>query len=204
MKFDWKNYSLEDVCERIYSGGTPSTKHSDYWNGELKWLSSGETSQRFIYDTERKITQRGVENSSTKLATKGCTVIATAGQGYTRGQASFLMTDTYMNQSVSYVKSKLDSKSLHVYIIGNGNTVIEQYPSATSKVSKGDKVFIKTNGTEITLPDMNGWSKKEVQAYASLSGIKLVIEGTSGHVTSQSVASGSIVHSGDEVTITLS
>ena len=109
-----------------------------------------------------------------------------------------------MNQSVSYVKSKLDSKSLHVYIIGNGNTVIEQYPSATSKVSKGDKVFIKTNGTEITLPDMNGWSKKEVQAYASLSGIKLVIEGTSGHVTSQSVASGSIVHSGDEVTITLS
>ena len=112
--------------------------------------------------------------------------------------------DSYMNQSVSYVKSKLDSKSLHVYIIGNGNTVIEQYPSATSKVSKGDKVFIKTNGTEITLPDMNGWSKKEVQAYASLSGIKLVIEGTSGHVTSQSVASGSIVHIGDEVTITLS
>lgn len=126
MKFDWKNYSLEDVCERIYSGGTPSTKHSDYWNGELKWLSSGETSQRFIYDTERKITQRGVENSSTKLATKGCTVIATAGQGYTRGQASFLMTDTYMNQSVIACKAK-ENIILPLYLYYNLDNRYEEF-----------------------------------------------------------------------------
>ncbi len=100
MKSEWKKHTLEEVCSRIYSGGTPSTRHPEYWNGDLKWLSSGETSQRFIYDTERKITQKGVDNSSTKLAGKGCTVIATAGQGYTRGQASYLMIDTYMNQSV--------------------------------------------------------------------------------------------------------
>lgn len=126
MKFDWKNYSLEDVCERIYSGGTPSTKHSDYWNGELKWLSSGETSQRFIYDTERKITQRGVENSSTKLATKGCTVIATAGQGHTRGQASFLMTDTYMNQSVIACKAK-ENIILPLYLYYNLDNRYEEF-----------------------------------------------------------------------------
>lgn len=100
MKYELKKYTLEDVCLRIYSGGTPSTQHPEYWNGNLNWLSSGETSQRFIYNTERTITQEGVENSSTKLAHKGSTVIATAGQGYTRGQASFLMIDTYMNQSV--------------------------------------------------------------------------------------------------------
>lgn len=100
MKSEWKKYTLDEVCSRIYSGGTPSTRHPEYWNGDLKWLSSGETSQRFIYDTERTITQEGVDNSSTKLAKKGCTVVATAGQGYTRGQASFLMIDTYMNQSV--------------------------------------------------------------------------------------------------------
>lgn len=105
MKSEWKKYTLEDVCEKIYSGGTPSTKHPEYWNGDIKWLSSGETSQRFVYDTERKITQLGVDNSSTKLATKGCTVVATAGQGYTRGQASYLMTDTYMNQSVIACKA---------------------------------------------------------------------------------------------------
>ena len=100
MKSNWKTYDLETVCSRIYSGGTPSTRHPEYWNGNYKWLSSGETSQRFIYDTDRTITQAGVENSSTKLAHKGCTVVATAGQGYTRGQASYLMIDTFMNQSV--------------------------------------------------------------------------------------------------------
>lgn len=105
MRSEWKKYALEDVCEKIYSGGTPSTKHPEYWDGNIKWLSSGETSQRFVYDTERKITQLGVDNSSTKKATKGCTVIAIAGQGHTRGQASFLMTDTYMNQSVIACKA---------------------------------------------------------------------------------------------------
>jgi len=100
MKSNWEILTLENVCSRIYSGGTPSTKHPEYWNGNIKWLSSGETAQRFIYDTDRKIIQLGVDNSSTKLAKAGSTVIATAGQGFTRGQASFLMTDTYMNQSV--------------------------------------------------------------------------------------------------------
>ncbi|MCR5660689.1 MAG: restriction endonuclease subunit S [bacterium] len=100
MKHGWKQYTLSEVCSRIYSGGTPSTRHPEYWNGNIKWLSSGETSQRFIYDTERTITQEGVDNSSTKLAKKGCTVVATAGQGHTRGQASYLMTDTFINQSV--------------------------------------------------------------------------------------------------------
>ena len=126
MKSEWQSYSLDDVCVKIYSGGTPSTKHSDYWNGNLKWLSSGETSQRFIYDTERKITQKGVENSSTKLATKGCTVIATAGQGYTRGQASFLMTDTYMNQSVIACKAK-ENLILPLYLYYNLDSRYEEF-----------------------------------------------------------------------------
>ena len=123
---EWKNYTLEEVCERIYSGGTPSTKHEEYWNGDIKWLSSGETSQRFIYDTERKITQEGVENSSTKLATKGCTVVATAGQGYTRGQASFLMTDTYMNQSVIACKAN-ENVILPLYLYYNLDSRYEEF-----------------------------------------------------------------------------
>ena len=123
---EWKNYTLEEVCERIYSGGTPSTKHEEYWNGDIKWLSSGETSQRFVYDTERKITKRGVENSATKLATKGCTVVATAGQGYTRGQASFLMTDTYMNQSVIACKAN-ENVILPLYLYYNLDSRYEEF-----------------------------------------------------------------------------
>lgn len=100
MNSEWKRYKLNDICKNIYSGGTPNTSCNAYWNGNINWLSSGETNQRFIFDTVKKITQKGVEESSTKLAKKCCTVIASAGQGHTRGQVSYLMVDTFVNQSV--------------------------------------------------------------------------------------------------------
>lgn len=106
----WQPCQVGDVCERIFSGGTPSTSVNAYWEGKLPWLSSGETRAPFIISTEKTITQAGVENSSTKFARAGATVIASAGQGNTRGQTSMLLLDTYINQSVVALlaeKSKL-------------------------------------------------------------------------------------------------
>ena len=98
--------TVEDCCEAIYSGGTPSTKKPEYWNGDLPWLSSGETRSRFIIDTEKTITELGVSESSTKLAKAGDVVMASAGQGFTRGQTSMLFFDTYVNQSVVVMRPK--------------------------------------------------------------------------------------------------
>ena len=95
---------LGEICE-IFSGGTPSTKIQSYWNGDLSWLSSGETRNNLITKTERKITQLGVEKSSTRLAKKNDIVIATAGQGHTRGQISFCLIDTYVNQSIVVLRT---------------------------------------------------------------------------------------------------
>jgi type I restriction enzyme S subunit len=96
----WEVLKLNEVCERIFSGGTPRTKETSYWNGDIPWLSSGETGQRFILRTEKTITKEGVENSSTRQTRKGSVVIASAGQGKTRGQTSYLCFDSYINQSV--------------------------------------------------------------------------------------------------------
>lgn len=98
--------TVEKCCDRIYSGGTPSTNNPEYWGGDLSWLSSGETHSRFIIDTEKKITEKGVEGSSTKLAYSGDIVMASAGQGFTRGQTSMLMLNTYVNQSVVVMHPK--------------------------------------------------------------------------------------------------
>lgn len=98
--------TVEKCCNQIYSGGTPSTKNPEYWDGNLSWLSSGETHSRFIIDTEKKITEKGVEGSSTKLAYSGDIVMASAGQGFTRGQTSMLMLNTYVNQSVVVMHPK--------------------------------------------------------------------------------------------------
>ena len=111
--------------------------------------------------------------------------------------------DSYINQSVNFVKSKLESKTLNVQVIGNGSTVIEQFPEAKSKVTKNDRVFIKTESSDITLPNFTGWSRKDVLTFGSLSGLNISIDGGNGLVASQSLPEGTILHSGDALTITL-
>lgn len=92
--------TIDNYAERIYSGGTPATSNAAYWGGAFGWFSSGETRNRFVISTEKSITQTGIDNSSTKLAAKHDIVMASAGQGFTRGQTSMLLIDTYVNQSV--------------------------------------------------------------------------------------------------------
>lgn len=95
-----------NYAERIYSGGTPTTSNAAYWDGAFGWFSSGETRNRFVISTEKTITQAGIDNSSTKLAAKHDIVMASAGQGFTRGQTSMLLIDTYVNQSVIVIHAE--------------------------------------------------------------------------------------------------
>ncbi|ATB47526.1 type I restriction endonuclease subunit S [Corallococcus macrosporus DSM 14697] len=96
----WRIMPLGESCAAIFSGGTPSTREQRFWGGKVPWLSSGETRHSFIIETEKTITEEAITGSSTRLARSGSTVIASAGQGHTRGQTSFLAFDSYINQSV--------------------------------------------------------------------------------------------------------
>lgn len=112
----WDLGSVKKISNKIYSGGTPSTDKEEYWNGEIFWLSSGETGNKFILSTERTITNLGIRNSTTKLAKSNSTVIATAGQGKTRGQSAFLYTDVYINQSIITVEPKSNEFSIFIFL----------------------------------------------------------------------------------------
>lgn len=96
----WEITNINAVTASIFSGGTPSTKDMTYWNGEIPWLSSGETRNKIIVSTEKSITETAVKKSSTKLAIFGDILIASAGQGHTRGQTSFNAIECYINQSI--------------------------------------------------------------------------------------------------------
>ena len=100
--------TIGNYAERIYSGGTPTTSNATYWDGAFGWFSSGETRNRFVISTEKTITQAGIDNSSTKLAEKHDIVMASAGQGFTRGQTSMLLIDTYVNQSVIVIHADMN------------------------------------------------------------------------------------------------
>lgn len=108
--------TIGNYAERIYSGGTPTTSNAAYWGGTFGWFSSGETRNRFVISTEKSITQTGIDNSSTKLASKHDIVMASAGQGFTRGQTSMLLIDTYVNQSVIVIHA---DRSILPYLFWN-------------------------------------------------------------------------------------
>ena len=155
MKSEWITHTFGDVCLRIYSGGTPSTKQAEYWNGEINWLSSGETGKRYIYDTDRKITELGVSKSSTQLAHKGDTVVASAGQGYTRGQASYLLIDTYVNQSVIvfHANAELIDDKFLFFNLGSRYEELRQLSDGTS--TRGGLSGWIVKRMEIDLPPLD-------------------------------------------------
>ena len=145
---------LQDVLIDMHSGGTPSTEMPEYWNGDLKWLSSGETSQRFIKDTRDTITPLGVKESSTKLAHKYNVVMASAGQGKTRGQVSYLLDDMYVNQSVIVMEPD-EKQLLPLYLFYNLSDRYEELRGGSDASStRGSITTTALKRLSISFPDI--------------------------------------------------
>ena len=94
----WKVGVLDDMIE-LLSGGTPRTSVAQYWDGNIPWYTAKDApslSDIFVIETERKITQAGVENSATKILPAGTTVITARG---TVGRLACLGIPMAMNQT---------------------------------------------------------------------------------------------------------
>ena len=77
VNIEWK--TLGEVCENICSGGTPSTKKKQYYQGTIPWLRTQDIDWREVYDTEIKITEEAIANSSAKLIPTNCVIVAMYG-----------------------------------------------------------------------------------------------------------------------------
>lgn len=65
----WEKKKIADVCETV-GGGTPSTKNSEYWDGDITWVVPSDITKNdclVLLDSERKITEKGLRESSAKL-----------------------------------------------------------------------------------------------------------------------------------------
>ncbi len=93
------------------------------------------------------------------------------------------------NHTLNHARTVLKDCDLEVIVIGNGDTVIRQYPIEESRIISGQRILLLTSLEGIKMPDMKGWSRSEVMAFWDLTGIGIKTEGY-GFVTSQSVAPG--------------
>jgi type I restriction enzyme S subunit len=97
---EWPKVKLGDICD-IAAGGTPSTKRSEYWGGKIPWMRSGDLNLRTVNAVEGRITQAGLDSSSTWWVPKHSVLIGLAGQGKTRGTVAVNNIELTTNQSVA-------------------------------------------------------------------------------------------------------
>lgn len=103
---EWKETNLYEIIDLI-GGGTPKTSVPEYWNGDISWLSVVDfnNGKKYVFETEKTITQEGLNNSSTKLLNKGDIIISARG---TVGVVSVLGKDMTFNQSCYGIRAKSD------------------------------------------------------------------------------------------------
>jgi type I restriction enzyme M protein len=97
---EWPLRTIGDACA-LMTGATPSSTVKEYYeNGTINWLVSGDIHKGEIYECAKKITQKGLENSNTRLLPINSVLIALNGQGKTRGTVALLRIEATCNQSI--------------------------------------------------------------------------------------------------------
>ncbi len=111
-------YKLEklDMLVEILSGGTPDTKHPEYWDGDIPWLSVADFNNpnRFIYSAEKNITQLGLDKSNTQLLQINDLIISARGTVGAIGQIGKPMA---FNQSCYGLRAKDNIDSGYLYYV---------------------------------------------------------------------------------------
>jgi len=115
MKYERKNTALIDAIELI-GGGTPKTSVHEYWGGDIPWLSVKDfnNDNRYVYVTEKTITQKGLENSSTKLLQKDDIIISARG---TVGEMAMIPFPMAFNQSCYGIRAKDGHNAAFLYYL---------------------------------------------------------------------------------------
>lgn len=131
---DWEVKKLIDLGD-ISSGGTPSTTIEKYWNGDINWCTPTDISalnSEYINDTNKKISEEGLRNSSAKILPPFSIIVCTRA---TIGKAAINLKPMSTNQGFkNIIPRNVDYKFLYYKIlfeenglksIANGSTFLE-------------------------------------------------------------------------------
>ena len=144
-------YKLSEIMD-IIGGGTPKTSKPEYWNGNIPWLSVKDFNNdyRYVYETEKTITQAGLDNSSTKLLKRNDSIISARG---TVGEMAMIPYPMAFNQSSYGLRAKeglVDEEYLY-YLIKHNVVVLKK----NTHGSVFDTITRDTfDGIEVELPSL--------------------------------------------------
>ncbi len=96
----WWQMQIEDLCERVASGGTPSRQRPEFFeNGIFSWFKTKELKDCALYESEERITQDALNSSSAKLFPPDTVLMAMYGDGITITSLGILRREAATNQA---------------------------------------------------------------------------------------------------------
>lgn len=100
----WEWCRISDIST-VGTGATPSRDEPKYWlDGEINWVTSGETSKPFIKTTSECVTKKAINDTNVSIYPPGTLIIAMYGQGKTRGQITELLINAGTNQACAAIQ----------------------------------------------------------------------------------------------------
>lgn len=150
MKAGWRVKNLGDVCNLI-GGGTPSKDNADFYTGNIPWATVRDMRSDVITDTEHKITEAAIKNSSTNIIPSGSVIIATR---VGLGKVCLLNQDTAINQDLRGIfpkdVEKISTRFLFWWLKSVAHLIVAEGTGATVQ---GVKLpFVKS--LQIPLPPL--------------------------------------------------
>ncbi|MBE3568679.1 MAG: penicillin-binding protein [Bacillales bacterium] len=115
--------------------------------------------------------------------------------------AKTIKVDDYSGMNAEDAVQKVKEAGLEPVLLGKGATIQNQDPETSTTLLEGEKVILLTDGP-LTIPDLKGWSLRDVTKVAKLAGLKLSVSGK-GYVVKQNMKPNEIVKKGSELVIHL-
>jgi type I restriction enzyme S subunit len=150
LRFDgfnkvWESKQIGEIAE-VVGGGTPKTEIVDYWDGEIKWFTPSEIGKtKYVFDSDRHITEKGLKNSSAKLLPKDALLLSSRA---TVGEISIALTECSTNQGFQSLitKSNVDNDFIYYLISTIKNEFLRRSSGST---------FLEINKNEIKRMPIN-------------------------------------------------
>ena len=164
---EWKEKTLGELSIRVSSGLTPLKSNKKFWeNPSIPWLKTDQLGEKYIFDTNTKISKEALEQTSLRIYPENTISIAMYGEGKTRGNLSIIKAPMTTNQACCNIE--IDPKLADVeYVYYYLKT---QY-DALRKLSSGVRKNLNSNDIKnykIYIPESVRFQRSIVKILTSL------------------------------------
>lgn len=120
----WSVAPIQELSDRIASGGTPRSMDASLYNGPIKWFTTKELKDGFLFDSEKHISNSAVENSAAKFFPAGSVLMAIYASP-TVGRLGILTSESTFNQAAVAIvpKQYVGSEFLFLLLLSERNNL---------------------------------------------------------------------------------